>query len=272
MATKIISNKPYTLSEYFRKLVKHSFLIAVLSKRELKIKYSKTFLGLGWLVLQPLVAVIIYSVFFNNLIKIDTNTIPYPYFVFSGLVLWYIFTGIVSKCTYAMLESSDLINKVSFPRFIVLISKIIPVVLESALLLLVLFIILIFNRQHLGFNSLTSFFYFVQIIVFSFGIGTLFSIVAIRFRDLIHVLPFIINFGIWLTPVFYPVTIIPSCYQDYVKYLNPMALSMEGIRGALFFDRGISKESFGIFVVSCGVLFLSFYYFVKFEKKIVEKI
>jgi lipopolysaccharide transport system permease protein len=272
MPNKIINNQAYTLSDYCKKMVRYGYLIKVLSKRELKIKYSKTLLGLGWLILQPLVVVFVYSIFFNHIIKLNTDNIPYPAFVFSGLVLWYIFTGVVGKCTYALIESTELINKVSFPRLIILLSKVIPVLIECFILLIMLFIVLIISKQKMGFNSLTSLFYFTQITILSFSFGMLCSIIVIKYRDLAHIIPFAMNFGIWLTPVFYSVTIVPENYQNLLRYLNPLSLPLEGLRDGLFFNRGISNSSLVLLVFSIILLLLSFYFFVKFEKKIVENL
>lgn len=271
-AIKIISSKPYSLAEYYRKLCRYGFLIDVLARRELKIKYTRTLLGLGWLFLQPLALVIIYSVFFKSFIKMDTGSIPYPSFVFSGLMLWYLFTGIISKNTFAILESAELINKVSFPRFIILLSKTIPVLLECAALLLVLFALLFFTHQPPGFTSVTVLFYILHAGVFSFALGLLCSIVVVKYRDLAHFIPFALNLGIWLTPVFYPVTIVPAAYQKYLLYLNPMAQAIDGLRGALFFNEGISRASLLSFLCSFIFLLFSFFYFVKFEKKLVENL
>ncbi len=272
METRIISNKPYTISAYLQKLAKNSFLISVLAKRELKIKYSRTLIGIGWVVLQPVIVVAVYTIFFKNLIKLNTEDIPYPSFVLTGLVLWYLFTGIISKCTYALVESADLINKVSFPRIIVLFSKCIPVLFECLVLLLLAVPVVLYTQHNIGFNAITSIFYFAEISILSFSAGMLFSILVLKYRDLAHAIPFIINFGIWLTPVFYSASIVPAEYQNLYRYANPLALAMEGLRGGLFQNAGISFESWMVFIVSCLIFVISFIIFIKFEKKIVENI
>lgn len=272
MANKIISNRPYTVKNYLVKLSENSFLIKVLAKRELKIKYSRTFIGLGWVVLQPLIVVTIYTIFFKNFIKLNTQEIPYPQFVLTGLVLWYLFTGIISKCTYALLESADLINKVSFPRIIILFSKSIPVVIECMILLIIAFIALVITNQKIGFNSITSLFYFTQTLILSFSIGFICSIVVLKYRDLSHAIPFVINFGIWLTPVFYSVNIVPEEYKKILLFGNPLAMSLEGLRAAIFKNEGVSLLQWILFCVSCLLLSISFYVFIKFEKRITENL
>jgi lipopolysaccharide transport system permease protein len=269
---KVISSKSYSLGDYFEKMKRYGFLIGVLARRELKIKYAKTALGLGWLFLQPLALVVVYSFFFKGVIHISTGAIPYPSFVFSGLALWYIFTGIVTKSTYAIIESSDLINKVSFPRFIIPVSKVIPVLLESAALMVLLVAMLLITRQPLGLNALTALFYILLAIVFSFSIGLLCSVLTVRYRDLAHVIPFALNFGIWLTPVFYPSDIVPQPYRSYLLSLNPIAQAIEGLRNALFFNAGISTAALIAFLVSVVFLSASFYYFIKSEKRFVENL
>lgn len=202
----------------------------------------------------------------------QSDNIPYPSFVFSGLVLWYLFTGIIGKSTFALIESADLINKVSFPRLIALLSKIIPAVLECAVLLVLLFVVAIINRQPIGLNAIGSIFYFVEVAVLAFAIGMFCSIIAIRQRDIAHSVPFVINFGIWLTPVFFPVSIVPKPFQEYLLLFNPLASAIEGLRGAIFYNKGISMISLILFAFSLLLLLLSFYYFIKFEKKIVENL
>ncbi len=272
MQTRLITNKPYRISSYWEKLQKHSFLIRVLSLRELKIKYSKTFLGISWFFIQPLAVVTVYTVFFHNFIKLNTETIPYPAFVLTGLVLWYLLTGVVTRCSYGLVESAELLNKVSFPRIIVLLSKVIPVMLECLVLLLITFAVVLATAEHTGVYALTAFFYFIQTAVLSFAIGMLCSILVLKYRDAAHVIPFIINFAIWLTPVFYSVAIVPEQYRNLYRYANPLALSMEGMRNALFFNQGISPATWLLFLLSCVILLMAALLFIKFEKRIVENL
>lgn len=272
MSLKEINNKPYTISEYFKRMLAFSFLIRSLAAREFKVKYARAVLGVGWVVIQPLVAVIIYSIFFNYLIKISTNDIPYIQFVFSGLVLWYMFTGILGKCSTALLESTELINKVSFPRIILLISKAFPVMVESLVLYLVLLGILIFQNGTFKLQYFISVFYLLQVFIWAFSVSIIFSVVIIRLRDFLHVLPFIMNFGIWLTPVFYPVSIVPESYRGVLKFANPIAHSIESFRNTLFGDVGINRESFTLLLISLIFLYVSLVIFIKFEKQIVERL
>lgn len=272
MDTKIISNKPYTVKSYLRKLIANGYLIKTLSVRELKIKYSKTFFGIGWVILQPLIVVAVYTIFFKNFIKLNTQEIPYPQFVLTGLVLWYLFTGIISKCTYALIESQDLIYKVSFPRIIILFSKCMTVIIECFALLVIAFIVLLFTNQKIGFYSSTALLYFTQTLLLSFSVGMICSIIVLKYRDLAHAIPFVINFGIWLTPVFYTVEIIPQEYKNLFLYGNPLALAIESLRASIFYNQSVSPAMWMLFIISCLLFFISFFIFVKFEKRITESL
>jgi len=270
--TSQINNKPYNVFSYLKRLKKYRFLFITLSRRELKIKYTRTILGVGWVFLQPLASVIIYTLFFHNFIKLNTNQIPYIQFVFSGIVCWYTFTGILSKVIHSLIESGELINKVSFPRVILVGAKAVPVLIESSVLYLILLGIVIFNNPVGIMGIIYSLFYLVQITLFSLGLGIIFSIIAVRIRDILHIVPFAIGFGIWLTPVFYPVSIVPQEYQHYILYLNPVANSIEGLRGCLFEGKSIGFDSLIVFVLSAFLVLTSLIFFIKFERKIIEKI
>jgi len=269
---KIIDNKPYSLSSYLKRLKTSGFLLTSLSKKELKTKYSKAILGLAWVFLQPLMAVIIYSIFFNSFIKIDTGNIPYVQFVFSGLVFWYLFTGIVTKGCTALLESQDLIHKVSFPKIILLVAKSVPIIIEGLVMYLILIFIVLGTGNNTSIHIIWSLVYFISVLIFAFSMAIIFSILVVKVRDLLQVVPFIINFGIWLTPVFYPVSIIPPQYQPYLKYFNPLANAIEGMRDGLFMAKPMDIYSLMMMIFWLIVLFISFIFFIKFEKKIVEKL
>lgn len=251
---------------------KYAFLIKALSLREFKVKYANTLLGISWFFLQPLLVVVLFSVFFDHIIQLNTQHIPYPAFVFSGLISWYIFTGIVGKGTFALLESSDLIHKLPCPKLIILISKIVPSVLECLVLLTLLFLILFINGQNIGLNIFYALFFFIQVVIFSFSLTMISSYVVIKYRDLSQIIPALLNFGIWLTPVFYPVSILPNAYQKVLNVLNPLSSFIEGLRAALFSNKAPSLEHLLVFLITCIFLYLSFYFFVKFEKRIVENL
>jgi len=267
-----LSNKAYTISEYFERLGKYYHLLVALTKRELKTKYSRTILGISWVILQPALAIIVYSIFFRFIFHMDTGRIPYPQFVFSGLIIWYIFSGFVSKGALSLLEMSDIIKKVSFPRLIALLAKIFPSFIEGLVLLIMLFTWILVTGTEIGWQSIFVSFYLLEAIVFSLMITILLSICVVRFRDVLHLLPVILNFGVWLTPVFYSSSMIPEPYNKYLLIINPLADSIEGLRLALFHNGGITLQSVYTFGGSLVLLTIALVFFIKFEKRIIERL
>lgn len=270
--SQIINNQPVTLKTYLGKLFSNHYLLTILIKRELKIKYSKRFFGLGWVFLQPALVVLVYTLFFKNMLKLNTYDVPYPQFVLTGLVLWYLSTGIISKCMYAFFESKELISKTNFPKIIILLSKIAPVILECFALLILSFIVVAYSQKQFNLNMLSSVFYFIDVLILSLAIGTFCSILTMKFRDLLEVIPFVINFAIWLTPIFYTFDSVPDTYKTLFRFCNPLIIPLEGLRNALFENRGITLEAFLIFIITLIVFIASFIVFVKFEKSISSKI
>lgn len=272
MAVKIISKQTVTPLAYLRRLKDNVYLVGMLARRELKIKYAQTFLGIGWFFLQPLAVVAVYSLFFKYLIKINSDGIPYAPFVFSGLVFWYLFTGIVSRCTFALPESSELIHKVAFPRMVVLLAKSIPVVFECLVLLLLLFATVPVYGIFPAPASLFALFYFAEVCLLGLAVGLFFSIIALRFRDFSHILPTLINFAIWITPVFYPASLVPRPYRGWLACFNPLVIPINSLRDAVFYNKTPGGEHFLIVLITLLLLVSAFLYFVKFEKKITETI
>lgn len=268
----VINNKPTSVKSYVIQLYQKKFLLYILIKRELKIKYSKTFLGLGWVFIQPVIVVAVYTLFFKNMLKLNTYDVPYPQYVLTGLVLWYLSTGIISKSMHALFESKDLVTKVSFPRMIVLISKITPVIFECLILLLISVITIIFTQHKINLNMLTSMFYFIDVIFLSCAVGIMCMMITLKFRDFVEIIPFAINFAIWLTPVFYAFGSVPDKYKNLFRFGNPLIIPLEGMRDAFFGNTGITTEAFFVFIGTVIFFVISLVIFIKFEKRIIEKL
>jgi lipopolysaccharide transport system permease protein len=272
LSVKIINNSPAGLKAYLTDVRKKIYLIKILVKREFSVKYTNTFLGLGWVFLQPLVVVSIYTLFFKNMLKLNTYNVPYPQFVLSGLVLWYLFTGIVGKCAHVFLESAELISKIAFPRIVLLLAKIVPVIVECFILLVITIVLTCILQREVHIKMIFCFFYFLQVLIVALAIGILVSVLALKFRDFIPAVPFILNFAIWLTPIFYAPNSIPEEYMSFFRYGNPLFIPLEGIRALLFNQSPFIGDSLVYVVIWSLFLIGAVHVFVKFDKRIVENI
>lgn len=222
-----------SLRVYFEKIWRFRSLILILAMRDLKVKYAQTFLGITWTIIQPLTATIIFSFFFGYLLNWKTENLPYPLYVLSGLLGWNFFSYIVNAGTASVQESSQLIKKIYFPKSILPLSKVIVALVELGVSLVLLIPLVIFYDQSLSWRLL----FFPLVLVFNAfcALSLVFWIAAFAYkkRDLFHLLPFVVYFGIWLTPVFFSSNILPSEMSKWL-YLNPMANVVNMWRWILF--------------------------------------
>jgi len=245
-------------------------MIIALTTRDLKVRYAQTFLGVAWAVIQPLCGLLIFTIFFTQLIELDTP-LPYPLIALSGMAAWYFFSNIIQSTSLSLVESQSLIKKVYFPRLILLISKIIPGLIDlviSVFLLLGLMVIFGITPQ----VEILCFPVFVLLtIVLGLSISVWLSALSLRYRDFHHVIPYALNYGIWLTPVFFPTTIIPDEYS-WLLFLNPMAAVIAGFRWSLIGDVFPAWEYWISFIPILILLISGLHYFRKNEYKISDYI
>lgn len=262
-----ISSQPDNLKIYLNKIWQHKSLILTLAKRDLKVKYAQTTLGLAWTVLQPLTAVFIYTLFFSVLLDFDTEY-PYILFVLSGILLWGLFNYIFSQGSTSLIQNQDLIRKMYFPKMILPLSKALVAFVEFAIIFVLFIVLLIAFRVPISWKILLIPFPLFILLLFSIGTAYMLSAATVKNRDLNHIIPFLINFGIWLTPVFYPVTIIPSKFANWL-YINPMASIIQFFRWCVF-DEPINLYLCLGFGVSLFVFILGFTYFKQTEDEIID--
>lgn len=269
MTKTVISAEPDRLIVYLKKIWQHKALIVTLAKRDLKIKYAQTALGLAWTVLQPLVAVIIYTIFFAGLMNFKT-TEPYILFVLSGILLWNLFNYIFAQGSSSLTQNQDLIKKLAFPKIILPLSKILLSLVEFSITLGLLIALMFYYNLPLRWSMLLAPFILLPLILISFGLALILSAATIQKRDLFHIIPFLINFGIWLTPVFYPVSLIPEKYASFL-FINPIASILQLFRWSLFGEALNPYVLIGL-SLSFLIFIIGFYYFKSVEDKIIDVI
>jgi lipopolysaccharide transport system permease protein len=234
MAKTIINNRAISLGEYFRKIYSFRHLMLSFTMRDLKARYVQTKLGFFWIILQPLLALVIFTVFFDKLIHLDTQNIPYAAYAFSGMTIWYFFTNMINNAGTALLQSQDLIRKVYFPKILLPISKMMVASVDFMVAFAVLVIIMLFLKIDIS----VKWFLFPLAMLMTALVGGCVAIwinvLSLRRRDLQHFIPYLTNFGIWVTPVFYPTTLLPEGYRELIYYLNPIATTIDFLRSLLF--------------------------------------
>lgn len=225
---KTITYKQDSLPEYLWKIWRHRSLAITFARRDLKIKYAQTSLGLAWTIIQPITAVIVFSLFFSLLLDVS-NPYPYVLFVMSGVLVWGLYQYIFSQGSICLIQNQDLIRKLYFPKILLLVSKALVGLVEFGISLVLLAVLMLFFRVPVSWHIIFFPLIILCVMMFSLGMSMFLSAATVRNRDLNHFVPFLLNFGIWLTPVFYPVSLIPEQYSNWV-FLNPMACCVQLVR------------------------------------------
>ena len=252
-----------------KELFEYGDLFLILAYRDLRVRYAQTFLGLFWAFLQPAATLLIFILIFGKAVRVDTGNIPYPLFALTGMTAWAYFSFVLSQSGQSIIGAQEMVKKIYFPRLVIPLSKAV-VAFVDLLISLVFVILLMIIYQYPPTSKLIWFPLFFMInIIAALSVGIWLSALTIRYRDFIHVIPFLVQFGLYATPVGYPASLIPEKYQ-VVYHLNPMAGIVEGFRYSLLGVGEINSLSYISFFV-IGVLFISgMHYFKKVEKVMAD--
>lgn len=208
-------------------------LFYILSWRDLKVRYKQTVLGVLWALLQPLVNMIIFTVFFGNFAGIPSDGLPYPVFVLLGLTFWGFFSNSLSKAGNSFIENESLVKKVYFPREILTFSAIVTSFVDFLISLLILIVVIIYYQLHVPFLFIGVMLLGVIITaISSAGFGLFLASVNIKYRDVRYIIPYFLQLLIFVSPIIYPLTLVRSSFQ-YLLALNPMTGVIDSLRSVL---------------------------------------
>lgn len=240
-------------------------LIYFLTKRELQIRYKQSFFGVSWAVLQPLVLGAIFALFFGHLIKIETS-IPYAVFAVAGLVPWLFTAQAIGNAASSVVQDSNLISKVYFPRLALPIAKALSLTVDLAISMVVVLAVAVAYGVSIQLTFWLAPFFIALGILTAFALGTLFSAVNVKYRDVALVVPMFIQVGLFITPIVYPGTLVPGNWV-YVWALNPMVSVIDGFRWALFDTAYPGTAVIAISIASAAVMMaVALWYFQRAEQ------
>ena len=215
-----------------RELWAYRELLYFLTWRDIKIRYKQTVLGFAWAVLQPLFMMVVFSLFFGTLAKLPSEGIPYPLFSFAALLPWTLFASGMTRSSNSLVADANLIQKVYFPRLIMPLASVLAPLVDF----LIAFVVLIAMMFYFGYTPGVTMFWLLPFIllelVFALGVGLWLSAINVQYRDVGYTVPFLVQLGLFVSPVVYPSTMLPEQFQA-VYGLNPMAGVIEGFRWAL---------------------------------------
>jgi lipopolysaccharide transport system permease protein len=203
--------------------------------RDVKVRYKQTALGVIWVILQPLLSTLVFTVIFGILLEVPSNGLPYPIFAYAGLLPWQYFAGSLTRTSTNLVDNANLITKVYFPRLTIPLSGVLSGLVDFAVGLVMLAALMLIYRVPLTPAVLLLPFFLLLAMVTALGFGLWLSALNVRYRDIKQLVPFIVQLWMYLTPVIWPVTIIPEQFRPLLA-LNPMTGVVSGFRWALLGD------------------------------------
>ena len=246
-------------------------LLYFLTWRDIKIRYKQTLLGIAWVVMQPLLMTLIFSVFLGILARVPTGGLPYPLLIFTGLLPWNLFSSGVLTATYSLVGNSNLITKVYFPRVLVPAASIAARLVDFAISFAILAGLIAYYHVARNFNARLSWnlaaipFLIGLTTLLSFGLGMLVSALNVKYRDVGVAMPVVIQLWMFVSPVLYPSGIVPGNWQRLYA-LNPMVGVLDGFRVALLGGR-FNQFALAVSIsFAIGSLIISAYIFRRLEK------
>jgi len=203
--------------------------------RDLKVRYKQTALGVSWIFLQPLLSTFVFSFLFGGLLNIQSGEVPYPVFALTGLIAWNYFASSLSKSSTSLVNSSNLITKIYFPRLIIPIAGVLSGLVDFFISFLLLLLIMLIYQVKIAATILYIPILLLFALLTALGFSLWLSALNVRYRDINYIIPFFIQTWMYITPVIYPTTLIPEKYE-FVRILlglNPMTGVVEGFRWSL---------------------------------------
>ena len=250
----------------FREIWNYRELLYFLTKRDIKVRYKQTVLGGLWAVIQPAFTMLVFTLFFGRLAKMPSDGLPYPIFVYAGLLPWTYFANAVSASGNSLVGSSNLITKVYFPRIVVPASAALAGLLDFFIALFVLAALMIWYQVLPG----PGIFLFPFLVALTFlcavGVGLWLSALNVQYRDIRYAIPFLVQVWMFVSPVIYPVSLVHGNYQ-WLLALNPMGGVIHAYRASLLGHQPIDWGLLGLSTLIIMALFLGgLYYFRRMEK------
>ena len=263
-----ISGAP-RLVENVRELWAYRELFFFLAWRDITIRYRQTLLGAAWAVLQPLVTMVVFSVLFGTVVKVPTNGIPTPIFYFGALLPWIYFSTTIAAAGNSLLVNAPLIKKVYFPRIVLPASAALIGLVDFAIGAVILVLMMgfygVLSWRLLLWLPLTA-----LLSLFSLAVGAFLAALNVKYRDVKHAIPFVVQIWLFLTPVIYPTTAVPARFKLLIA-LNPLSGIIEAFRAATMPAAGLDWPNLWLSVaLTLGVLALSLAYFRRAEGKFVD--
>ena len=261
-----------TTSDFIYEVLKYRELFYFLAWRDILVRYKQTVIGVAWSVIRPLLSMIIFTVIFGRLANLPTEgTVPYPIMVFSALLPWQYFANSMQASSESLINAANMISKIYFPRIILPVSSVLVSAIDFLISFAMLCILMIMYRFVPSPYIILLPVFFIPASITALGLGFWFSAISVKYRDFRHIMPFMLQFGLYVSPVGFSSSIIPEKWR-LLYSLNPMVGVIDGFRWCI---QGTSSSlylpAFIISIITSALIFFSGQkFFRKTEKSFAD--
>lgn len=260
-------------SRYWRDLWAYRELFYFLAWRDVLVRYKQTIIGVAWSVLRPFLTMVVFTVVFGSIAKLPSDGAPYPLLVFAAMLPWQFFANALSESSMSLVSNSNLISKVYFPRLIIPAGSVIVSFVDFLISFAILIVLMLWYRFVPGWQILTLPLFVVMAFAASFGFGLWITSLNVKYRDFRYVIPFIVQFGLYISPVGFSSAVVPEKWR-LLYSINPMVGVIDGFRWAIL--GGESRVYWPGFILSAAVVVVALVtgtiYFRKVERTFADVI
>jgi lipopolysaccharide transport system permease protein len=274
--SQIIIEAGRTEKHYWADLWRYRELFGFLAWRDILVRYKQTVIGVAWAVIRPLLTILIGAGIFGGLAQLPSDGVPYAVLVCAGTLPWYFFASALSESSASMVGNANLISKIYFPRLILPASAVVVAFVDFAISFLILAALMAWYGIMPTWRLLALPLFILLAFVSALGPGLLFTALNVKYRDFRYIIPFVVQFGLYVSPVFYSTTAIQEKYGDLGRTLvalNPIVGVIDGFRWAIL---GTTEIHWPSFALSTGLalifLIIGVWYFRRTEKTFADVI
>jgi lipopolysaccharide transport system permease protein len=259
--------------QYWKDLWRYRELLYFLAWRDILVRYKQTTIGIAWALIRPFLTMIVFTIVFGKLAKLDTGGVPYPILVFSAMLPWQFFSNAMSDCSNSLISNANLLSKVYFPRLIVPVSSVIVSFVDFMISGMILLGLMAWYNFVPSWRILMLPFFILIAFIAAMGVGLWLAALNVKYRDFRYIVPFIVQFGLYISPVGFSSSIVPEEWQ-LLYSLNPMVGVIDGFRWAILGgDTAINPVGFLLSTSLVLILFASgVQYFRKVERTFADVI
>ncbi|ACK64298.1 ABC-2 type transporter [Rippkaea orientalis PCC 8801] len=271
MNKELIIEAGRTERQYWKDIWRYRELFYFLAWRDILVRYKQTAIGIAWALIRPFLTMVVFTIVFGKLAKLPSEGAPYPILVFAGMLPWQFFANALAECSNSLIDNANLIAKVYFPRLVVPISAVIVSFVDFLISGIILLALMAWYNFVPSWRILTLPIFIIIAFAAAMGGGLWLSALNVQFRDFRYIVPFIVQFGLYISPVGFSSSIVPLQWR-WLYSLNPMVGVIDGFRWAII--GGESSIYWLGFILSLGLVIIllisGIWYFRRMEKTFAD--